>query len=42
MDINDLSLLILHNGVMSHDAYGQLAALGGAVFYAQKFRDKGG
>ena len=40
IDINDPSLLILHNGVMGHDANGQLTAIGGAVLKVQQLFDQ--
>ena len=42
VDIHDLSLLILHDGVLRHDANGQVAAQGGGVFHVQKLLDQSG
>ena len=42
MDIHDPSLLILHNGILRHDANGQVATQGGGVFHVQKLLDQSG
>ena len=42
VDGNDVSLVVLHNGIMGNDAYGQLAIGGVAILNAQKLGDQGG
>ena len=40
IDLNDLSLLVLHNGVVGHDANGQIAAVGGVGFQFKQIGDQ--
>ena len=40
VDLNDLSLLVLHNGVMGHNADGHIAAVEGVAFQLKKIGDQ--
>ena len=40
IDLNDPSLLVLHNGVVGHDANGQITTVGGAGFQFKQIGDQ--